>query len=438
MYFSTVRKLTESDLTTYLGGFTGDLKFGNIRSGSKHLNFEAGIFKEILSKHVGVFAKTGGGKSNAIKTLIGAIQDTEGEVAALILEPHGEYITDLKRHPLAKERLVIYNQTGKNNEKKIRLSYSRITIESLLSIKKQMNWSEPQVRLLYEAQAVFGKNWFKNLCEFPVEARDLENEEEQDFYENIPVPGEKDNSKAVKKEYLRKFFPTTNVETLKALTSNLRRIYKFTFLADGEVYDVMDTIFANLERGKSVLVDMAQLNKLEELFLSSVLASELLRRRKNHYIENRDDFTNNKVIPIVIVIEEAQRVLGRNEDSESNVFPSIVNEGRKFMVGLIPITQQPKVMDPVILSQINTLIILGISDETDFDVLKGSAINELHQLKLEIKQLMPGEALISSSKFPFAMPLKIFLYEDYLKNHKGSKKKISEPNKNSFTEFGDA
>jgi DNA helicase HerA-like ATPase len=200
----------------------------------------------------------------------------------------------------------------------------------------------------------------------------------------------------------------------------------------------MDTIFANLERGKSVLVDMAQLNKLEELFLSSVLASELLRRRKNHYIENRDDFTNNKVIPIVIVIEEAQRVLGRNEDSESNVFPSIVNEGRKFMVGLIPITQQPKVMDPVILSQINTLIILGISDETDFDVLKGSAINELHQLKLEIKQLMPGEALISSSKFPFAMPLKIFLYEDYLKNHKGSKKKISEPNKNSFTEFGDA
>jgi DNA helicase HerA-like ATPase len=447
-YFSSVRKLTEDDLSSYLGGFTGDLKFGNIRSGSQHLNFEGGIFKEILSKHIGVFAKTGGGKSNTIKTLLGVMMDTEGEVSTLILEPHGEYIADLKRHPLAKDRLLIYNQSGKNNERKIRLSYTRITIESLLSIKKQMNWSEPQVRLLYEAQAVLGKNWFKKLCELPVEALDLdipnnsddedeedENENSENFFDNIPMPNSRDNSKAAQQGFLRQYLPSTNVETLKALKSKLRRIYNFTFLVDGEIHDDMDTIFSSLENGKSVLIDMAQLSKLEELFLSSVLAGETLRRRKKQYINNRDDFTFNKVTPIVIVMEEAQRVLGRNEDSDSNIFPQIVNEGRKFMVGLIAITQQPKIMDPIILSQFNTLIILGISDETDFDILKGCSQNALQQLKLEIKQLMPGEALISSPKFPFAMPLKIFLYDDYLKNHKGRSKNSLSPDKNSFSDF---
>ena len=51
-------------------------------------------------------------------------------------------------------------------------------------------------------------------------------------------------------------------------------------------------------------------------------------------------------MPVVaIVLEEAQRVLSSSRDRESNVFPRVAREGRKFKVGLCAITQQPKLLD---------------------------------------------------------------------------------------------
>ncbi|NGY89096.1 ATP-binding protein [Bacillus megaterium] len=75
-------------------------------------------------------------------------------------------------------------------------------------------------------------------------------------------------------------------------------------------------------------------------------------------------------------------------------------------------------MDPVVLSQMNTHIILGISDETDFDLLKGRVQKSIKNLEMDINQLMPGEAIISSPTSPFALPIKIFEYNQYIEKVK--------------------
>jgi hypothetical protein len=75
-------------------------------------------------------------------------------------------------------------------------------------------------------------------------------------------------------------------------------------------------------------------------------------------------------------------------------------------------------MDPVLISQFNTLIVLSISDEKDFDILSGISKKPLNKLKTEIRSLMPGEAIISSPLSPFALPIKVELYDDYVKNLK--------------------
>jgi hypothetical protein len=127
-------------------------------------------------------------------------------------------------------------------------------------------------------------------------------------------------------------------------------------------------------------------------------------------------------------MEEAQRVLGGiahgDKGKRRNIFTTIAREGRKFKVGLCAISQQPKLIDEEILSQFNTLFILGLADRKDRDMLTYSAKQDISGLGTEIQMLMPGEALITSPSAPFALPVNIDLYEDYMKKYTGGSEKI--------------
>jgi DNA helicase HerA-like ATPase len=121
-------------------------------------------------------------------------------------------------------------------------------------------------------------------------------------------------------------------------------------------------------------------------------------------------------MPVVaVVLEEAQRVLGASKDRESNVFPRVAREGRKFNVGICAITQQPKLLDDELLSQFNTFFILGLADEKDRNILRASAKQDISAVGKEIQTLMPGECLIAGLAAPFAMPAKVDLYADLIR-----------------------
>src|SRR3981081_1023231 len=121
-------------------------------------------------------------------------------------------------------------------------------------------------------------------------------------------------------------------------------------------------------------------------------------------------------MPVVaVVLEEAQRVLAGNKDRESNVFPRVAREGRKFKVGLCAVTQQPKLLDDELLSQFNTFFILGLADEKDRSILRSSSKQDISSVGKEIQTLMPGECLIAGLAAPFAMPAKVDLYDDLVR-----------------------
>ncbi len=61
------------------------------------------------------------------------------------------------------------------------------------------------------------------------------------------------------------------------------------------------------------------------------------------------------------------------------------------------------------------MFILGLADKRDRDILRNSAKQDISMLENEIQMLMPGEALIASPFTPFAIPVKVHLYEEYLK-----------------------
>ena len=105
-------------------------------------------------------------------------------------------------------------------------------------------------------------------------------------------------------------------------------------------------------------------------------------------------------------------MLGNGKDGESNVFPRVAREGRKFKVGLCAVTQQPKLLDDELLSQFNTFFILGLADEKDRNILRGSAKQDISALGTEIQTLMPGECLMANLAAPFAVPARVHLYAD--------------------------
>ena len=159
---------------------------------------------------------------------------------------------------------------------------------------------------------------------------------------------------------------------------------------------------------------MSGLGSTEEVLVASYLTRRILDHWSTAYLE--EPAVHDRLPVVAVVLEEAQRVLGSTKDRESNVFPRLAREGRKFKVGLCAITQQPKLMDDELLSQFNTFFILGLADEKDRNILRSSSKQDLSALGPEIQTLMPGECLLANLEAPFAVPATIHLYQDALRS----------------------
>jgi len=80
-------------------------------------------------------------------------------------------------------------------------------------------------------------------------------------------------------------------------------------------------------------------------------------------------------------------------------------------------------IDNQVISQFNTLVILGLADRQDRERLTSSARQDISKLDYEIQTLMTGEGLVTGPNTPFALPLKIDLYESYLVGLGGKQEK---------------
>ena len=166
-----------------------------------------------------------------------------------------------------------------------------------------------------------------------------------------------------------------------------------------------------------MLVETSGLSDVEEILVASVITRRLLDAFAGRSLEDRDAFAT--LPPTLVALEEAQRVLARVKRSDENVFPRVAREGRKFKIGLCAISQQPKLIDDELLSQFNTFFVLGLADEKDRNILRGSSKQDIKDLGPEIQTLMPGEAIVTNLEAPFALPAKVHLYEEYLKSVRG-------------------
>jgi uncharacterized protein len=390
-HFCPVRRPLAGDFK-FLAPRAGDLELGFLRSGDEALPDRLGLDPKALAQHFGIFATTGMGKSNLLKVLAGSTLDS-GKVGLLLLDPHGEYadggagvhrdgrpLRGLLHHPRAAERLQVYTSRpipgfpGRVHD--LAVSAAEITPADFANV---YSVSDAQEEALWAVGNQFRRDWISRVDALDPEQLDA----------------------ALGKG---RFHPGT----LNVLKRRCEQILRQPVIHTDAAVSTTKAILSHLEAGHTVLVDTSGLFPSEELLVSAVLARSLLERYRD---AARDPEWFRSLPPVCVTLEEAQRVLNARGGS-NNVFAQIAREGRKFKVGLGAVTQQPRLLSDELLSQLNTLLILGLADPTDRERVRGGARQDLSQVAKEIQMLEPGEAMVTTPGAPFALPLKAHLYED--------------------------
>jgi DNA helicase HerA-like ATPase len=372
----------------FLKDYSGDLIVGNLRCGESTMDIPLGVDGRSLAQHLGIFATTGMGKSNLMKVLAAAIMENKN-YGLLIFDPHGEYhdggrggqrkgLTD---HPISGGRLYSYSQRKLKGESgHLSIPVTEIELEDIEQI---FSFTQAQREALWAIRIKYNKEWLRQLCR-----RDLESLAEE----------------------LTAGSSVFQETTLGVLKRRAQRIEDFKTVNFDSKLSTKGDIVNKIQNGYTVLVDTANLSQAEDTLVTSVLTRAILKDYRYKY-QSGDKF--DKLAPCLIILEEAQRVLAASA-GDSNIFHQVVREGRKFKVGMGVITQQPKLLSEELLSQLNSIFILGLADERDRNIIRSSAKQDISALGTEIQTLAAGEALLTSPTVPFALPLKIFLYEDYL------------------------
>jgi DNA helicase HerA-like ATPase len=380
--FSKVAR-ADNDEFEFLKQVMGDIEVGYLRNGSRVVEeIPVALHSTVMDHHMGVFATTGMGKSNFMKVFAASCMKLaatgRSQFGLLIVDPHGEYmkgkglvkgLMHLKRYA---EGLVCYSTDLENASdpgvEELAISVGDVRPEDVALLYE---WSAPQRDALDAISRVFDSNsWLADI-------------QLEEGLGKMMQEGFKEGTVGVL------------VRRIKNVLERNRYIQKRSSLQN---------ILSNLQSGKVVLVDIPRMSDRSELFLLSVLSRHILEEYKR---DSKDKRKN-----CLITIEEAQRVLG--EDSNTSRFETIAREGRKFGVGLCAITQQPKLIDKQLLSQFNTLVVMGLGDRNDRSQLEESAKQDLSSLDIEIQTLERGESVISTLGIPFPVPTRIHGYEDYL------------------------
>jgi len=117
--------------------------------------------------------------------------------------------------------------------------------------------------------------------------------------------------------------------------------------------------------------------------------------------------------PLLVVMEEAHRYLGRDDASLArDAVQRIVKEGRKFGIGAMIVSQRPSEIDDTILSQCGTFFSLRLSNAADRSKVQAALPDSLSGIVDSLPVLRTGEAVITGEAAKLPVRCRITLPEE--------------------------
>ena len=326
------------------------LKIGTLLR-NKHVNVKINVNK-LATRHLGILAMTGMGKSNLVSVIAKSISEIPGTM--VIFDYHDEY------------RFL----SGDNiNFVQAQINPRLLTAEKFAEVIEIRDNADIQNSILLKA--------FDN--------DDLKKKIEDNFWDflenNIKEIGIKE----------KRF--TTSAERVLDKIKEARR--RFNNILIPNSFDPV----SHIKEGKLNIINLIEFTEKQANVAIAFYLESILYQRKVSKIKNTQSKNNiEKQIlfhsPVIVVIEEAHVFIPKNENTDTKYIASkVAREGRKFGVGLIIVSQRPRSLDPNVLSQMGSLSIMKIVQQEDQSQIwsASEAINA--KIIEQLPSLNPGEAL---------------------------------------------
>jgi len=351
-FLSTVRKAEKEDLS-FLEEMRGDVvEVGMIRDVDIPILLDR---KYLITRHCGVFGKTGSGKSNTVKVILSKL--IEKKTPCLVFDIHSEYSG---YECLRSSKDVVIMGIGNCEDVTISLPLSAIKpkdVRLVTSINETQGEAIDMIRRRYK------KEWISYISGT--------------------------DSKAISKEFEDKISDMTIGVLKRKLDSLEMQCYV------GTSFNSLEYMFQALCKHKTLVIEFGEYeyNDYAIRLITTVVSRFLLEKYKNAKRQG----TN--LPETLIVLEEAHKLLSKDL-TRLTIFEEIVREGRKFNIGLLVVDQTPRKIHEEVISQLNTVIIMLLTNIKDREHLVLSSENDLSDFKDEMARLDVGEMIVTGISVP--------------------------------------
>ncbi len=355
--------------------------------------------KRLVERSVGVFGKSGTGKSFLTRVILaGSI--ARGIGVSLIFDMHNDYgwqitsengysVKGLKQ--LFDHKVTILTLDAESSRRRnakydfeVRLGYDEIEPSDLEQLRVTMSFSDAMIDCIHTLNKRWGKSWIRRLLKGDLE--DLE-----DITANTP----------------------TAEGTLIAVQRRIERFQRWDFLVEETPADSVKQIINILvEEQRSVVLEFGRYGNSLEAYM--LVANYLTRRIHEAYIERMEKALGDPAYEppqLMITIEEAHKFLDPKIANQTT-FGIIAREMRKYNVTLLVVDQRPSGIDEEVMSQIGTRITALLDNERDINaVLNGiSGAAGLREVlaRLDTKQ----QAIIMGHAVPMPVVIKPRNYDE--------------------------
>ena len=363
----------------------------------------------LISRRTFVFARAGFGKSNLIKLLFSnlyketpTVQKRAGKqvpVGTVLFDPDGEYFwpddkgrPGLCDVPELKDKIVVFTQRGAPSQfygsfvaGNVKLDIRRLKPSDVISIALSPEKQDQQnVRKL---KGLNDQSW-RDLVDIIHKSGNFA--EEDKIGEILGLKPEQQEAEI----YAARANMTTIVKMLHDPSSLM-----------------MDMLLSSLKEGKLCIVDVSQVRGASSLILSGLILQKIFEHNQGEFTKPNPD-----TIPVIMVVEEAQSVLGDSSISTGEgPYVSWVKEGRKYDLGAVLITQQPGSISWQLLSQGDNWFLFHLLSQGDLNNVKKANSNFSSDiLSSLLNEPIQGNGVFwsSASGHAFPIPIRVLSFED--------------------------
>lgn len=397
--------------------------FGDPTKGS---NFTIGYTREqnhpvcidldkFVQRSSGVFGATGTGKSFLTRLVLAGLINYN-KASVLVLDMHNEYgfddvasdtkyaVTGLKSRFKSKVRVVGLGSgstiRGQVPDFNMEIAANDISTSDIETLTQELNLKETTPTTLNALYASFRDHWFSAFKSMNREEQEIEDEKGK--IKKVPHPDSVAywaNNNGV------------NVTAAEALHDKMRRLFNKSYIADKPAADSVREIIQSLENGQHVILSFGGFESDLDYLLVSNLLTRKIRSAWEHKTNQFRTHGMDEPRPLVIVVEEAHKLLNREMASQT-AFATIARELRKYYVTLVIVDQRPSQIYDEVMSQLGTRISGWLGDEDDIHAVL-SGLSGRDALRGMLARLQPKEeVLLLGWGVPMPLPVRSRRYDD--------------------------